>query len=207
MRLESVAKFHSPKSLMMSDSPRATASDSLSGTDVMAAMGMAQSQAGFGMAAFCGKHELSQADKKTAINLLTQFAYRVSGKYRGVAKLDGNVKGKVVQILATFAYADYCRSAATPGARCRDCHGTGRAADLVKTELWGRPVEKECGRCKGVGYTRMPASEAYRAVAVLIPDLTQPTWSRTIKPLYDALIVQCHKEESIADGVLNRVTR
>jgi hypothetical protein len=60
MRLESVAKFHSPKSPMMSDSPRATASDSLSGTDVMAAMGMAQSQAGFGMAAFCGKHELSQ---------------------------------------------------------------------------------------------------------------------------------------------------
>ena len=51
MRLESVAKFHSPKSPMMSDSPRATASDSLSGTDVMAAMGMAQSQAGFGMAA------------------------------------------------------------------------------------------------------------------------------------------------------------
>ena len=39
MRLESVAKFHSPKSPMMSDSPRATASDSLSGTDVMAAMG------------------------------------------------------------------------------------------------------------------------------------------------------------------------
>lgn len=33
MRLESVAKFHSPKSPMMSDSPRATASDSLSGTD------------------------------------------------------------------------------------------------------------------------------------------------------------------------------
>ncbi|EAO2990015.1 antitermination protein Q, partial [Salmonella enterica subsp. enterica serovar Typhimurium] len=39
MRLESVAKFHSPKSPMMSDSPRATASDFLSGTDVMAAMG------------------------------------------------------------------------------------------------------------------------------------------------------------------------
>ncbi|ENF0587816.1 antitermination protein Q, partial [Escherichia coli] len=40
------------------------ASDSLSGTDVMAAMGMAQSQAGFGMAVFCGKHELSQNDKQ-----------------------------------------------------------------------------------------------------------------------------------------------
>ncbi len=77
MRLESVAKFHSPKSPMMSDSPRATASDSLSGTDVMAAMGMAQSQAGFGMAAFCGKHELSQKDKQKAINYLMQFAHKV----------------------------------------------------------------------------------------------------------------------------------
>ncbi|MEW0373301.1 antitermination protein [Escherichia coli] len=78
MRLESVAKFHSPKSPMMSDSPRATASDSLSGTDVMAAMGMAQSQAGFGMAAFCGKHELSQNDKQKAINYLMQFAHKVT---------------------------------------------------------------------------------------------------------------------------------
>ncbi|PXB01139.1 antitermination protein [Pectobacterium carotovorum] len=207
MRLESVAKFHSPKSPMMSDSPRATASDSLSGTDVMAAMGMAQSQAGFGMAAFCGKHDLSQNDKQRAIELLTQFAIRVSGKYRGVAKLEGNIKRRVVQVLATFAYADYCRSAATPGARCKDCHGTGRAVDLVKTELWGRPVEKECGRCKGIGYSRMPASAAYRAVRAFIPDLTQPTWSRTIKPLYDAMVVQCHKEESIADNELAKVTR
>lgn len=43
------------------------------------------------------------------------------------------------------------------GARCRDCHGTGRAVDIAKTEQWGRVVEKECGRCKGVGYSRMPA--------------------------------------------------
>ncbi|WP_313481483.1 antitermination protein [Atlantibacter hermannii] len=207
MRLEAVAKYHSPKSPMMSDSPRATASDSLNGTDVMAAMGMAQSQAGFGMAAFCGKHELSQNDKQRAINLLLQFAYRVSGKYRGVAKLEGHVKAKVLQSLATFAYADYCRSAATPGARCKDCHGTGRAIDLAKTELWGRPVEKECGRCKGGGYSRLPASAAYRAVLLYVPDLTQPTWSRTIKPLYDALISQCHKEESLADSVLSHVTR
>lgn len=207
MRLESMVKFHGPKSPMMSDSPRATGGDALTGTDGIAAMGMAQSKAGFGMAAFCGKHDISQYDKQRAIELLTQFAIRVSGKYRGVAKLEGNIKRRVVQVLATFAYADYCRSAATPGARCKDCHGTGRAADLVKTELWGRPVEKECDRCKGVGYSRMPASAAYRAVTAFIPDLTQPTWSRTIKPLYDAMVVQCHKEESIADNELAKVTR
>ncbi|WP_149667460.1 antitermination protein, partial [Salmonella enterica] len=48
---------------------------------------------------------------------------------------------------------------------------------------------------------------AYRAITILIPNLTQPTWSRTVKPLYDALVVQCHKEESIADNILNAVTR
>lgn len=116
--------------------------DSLSGTDVMAAMGMAQSQAGFGMAAFCGKHELSQNDKQKAINYLMQFAHKVSGKYPGVAKLEGNTKAKVLQVLATFAYADYCRSAATPGARCRDCHGTGRAVDIAKTEQWGELLRR-----------------------------------------------------------------
>ncbi|EKE4253389.1 AAA family ATPase [Escherichia coli] len=141
------------------------------------------------------------------ISQLADLDVWVSGKYRGVAKLEGNTKAKVLQVLATFAYADYCRSAATPGARCRDCHGTGRAVDIAKTEQWGRVVEKECGRCKGVGYSRMPASAAYRAVTMLIPNLTQPTWSRTVKPLYDALVVQCHKEESIADNILNAVTR
>ncbi|MFN1389627.1 antitermination protein [Escherichia coli] len=76
---------------------------------------------------------------------------------------------------------------------------------MAKTELW-EVVEKECGRCKGVGYSRMPASAA-SAVTMLIPNLTQPAWSRTVKPLYDALVVQCHKEESITDNILNAVTR
>lgn len=207
MRLEAIPKYHSPKSPVISDSPRATASDSLNGTDVMAAVGMAQSQAGFGMAVFCGKHNLSQNDKKQAIKLLMQFANRVSGKYRGVAKLEGNAKAKVLQTLATFAYADYCRDAATPGARCRDCHGTGRAVDVAGSEMWGKLIEKECGRCKGVGFSRMPSTIAYRAVLSVIPELTQPTWSRTIKPLYDALVSQCHKEESRADSVLMQITR
>ncbi|HEG1757374.1 TPA: antitermination protein, partial [Enterobacter kobei] len=41
MNLESIAKYFAPKSPMFSDSPRATASDSLTGTDVMAALGLA----------------------------------------------------------------------------------------------------------------------------------------------------------------------
>ncbi|WP_348251439.1 antitermination protein, partial [Salmonella enterica] len=75
-----------------------------------------------------------QNDKQKAINYLMQYAHKVAGKYCGVAKPEGNTKAMVLQVLATFAYADYCRSTATPGARCRDCLGTGRAVDIAKTE-------------------------------------------------------------------------
>lgn len=51
-------------------------------------MGMAQSQAGFGMAAFCGKHELSQNDKQKAINYLMQFAHKVTQNTTDIDALD-----------------------------------------------------------------------------------------------------------------------
>ena len=40
MNLESIAKYFAPKSPMFSDSSRATATDCLTGTDVMAALGL-----------------------------------------------------------------------------------------------------------------------------------------------------------------------
>ena len=149
MRL-GVAKFHSPKSPMMSDPPRATASDSLSGTDVMAAMGMAQSQAGFGMAAFCGKHELSQNDQTKGYQLSVRINLHTGiGEIPWCGKAEGNTKAKVLQVLATSAYADYCRSAATPGASMQRLsrYWPGQSI-LPKTERWGRVVEKECGDAK-----------------------------------------------------------
>ncbi len=48
MNLENTVKYHFAKSTLISDSPRATASDSLSGTDIMAAMGMTQERAAMG---------------------------------------------------------------------------------------------------------------------------------------------------------------
>lgn len=67
----------------MSDLPQATVSDSLSGIDVMAAIRIAPSQAGFGMAAFCGKDDLSQNNKQKVVNYLVQFAHKVLRKYKG----------------------------------------------------------------------------------------------------------------------------
>lgn len=50
MNLENTVKYHFAKSTLISDSPRATASDSLTGTDIMAAMGMTQNVPRWGIA-------------------------------------------------------------------------------------------------------------------------------------------------------------
>lgn len=68
MNLENTLKFHFAKSTMISDSPRATASDSLTGTDVMAAMGMTQERASMGYTAFLGKMGISSLDRDKAVD-------------------------------------------------------------------------------------------------------------------------------------------
>ena len=178
MNLESAVKFHSPKTQKFTDSPHATASDSLSGTDVMAAFGMAQSRAPLGFSAFSGKMNLSEDDKRRSVQMLMQYGLKHCGKVAALRKLDTNVRGKVVQTLAMFAYQDYCRSAESH-IECRCCSGSGMT--IKKTTIrkvtypWGaapywasksravRPsdweswesiteeVKKTCGKCSGKG--------------------------------------------------------
>lgn len=162
MNLESAVKFHSPKSPQLSDAPRATASDSLTGTDVMAAFGMVQSRAPLGFIAFSGKMNLSEVDKKKAVQLLMQYGLKHCDKIAAFRKIEVNVKGKVLQTLATFAYQDYCRSAASEVA-CSCCKGRGvirKEALVVKHPGCGEKtpaktaneqVEEACTKCRGRG--------------------------------------------------------
>ncbi|MGS3579732.1 antitermination protein Q [Citrobacter freundii] len=162
MRLESTVKFHSPKSPQLSDSPRATATEALSGTDVMAAFGMVQSRAPLGFSAFSGKMNLSDNDKRKAIQLLVQHGMKHCDKVPALRKLETNVKGKVVQTLATFAYQDYCRSAASSVA-CPCCKGRGvlrKKEVVVKHPGCGEKTpattavemtESLCTKCNGSG--------------------------------------------------------
>lgn len=162
MNLESAVKFHSPKSPQLSDAPRATASDSLTGTDVMAAFGMVQSRAPLGFSAFSGKMNLSEVDKKKAVQLLMQYGVKHCDKVAAFRKLEANVKGKILQTLATFAYQDYCRSAASQ-VTCSCCKGRGvirKEALVVKHPGCGEKtpaktakeqVEETCKKCSGRG--------------------------------------------------------
>lgn len=159
MNLENTVKYHFAKTTMISDAPRATASDSLTGTDIMAAIGMTQSRASLGFSAFLGKMGISDYDRTRAIELLTQHALSHCDKIAAIRKLESDVKPKVVQALATFAFADYSRSAASTRT-CDCCNGNKFVeAEVMTMKNIGRPHLEErketvkvlCHKCKGKG--------------------------------------------------------
>lgn len=159
MNLENTLKYHFAKSTMISDSPRATASDSLTGTDIMTAIGMTQTRAALGFSAFLGKMDISDYDRDRAIGLLTQYAMEKCDKVAALRKLETDIKLKVMQVLATFAFADYARSAASTRT-CDCCHGNKFVeAQVMTMKHIGRPNLEErretvkvlCHKCKGKG--------------------------------------------------------
>lgn len=258
MKLENALKQFNPKSQMITNVPSATSSDSLSGPDLAACLGMAESQASFGMAVFLGKNGISKEDGQRTIERLAAYAMRNAGKH--VGKAAGRRMAHCMIILAKMAYSEYCQSAASTSSctdcagtgfhaaerevvkyagyigadgevkipavtkihsvremcrtcngkgsishRCR-CNGTGRVRDLEKSNRLGVAVDKTCDRCTGRGFKRTPSSTAYAAITALLPDLTQSSWSRNWKSLYELLVVKCEKEESHADAVFQKIT-
>ena len=98
MNLESIAKYFAPKSPMFSDSPRATASDSLTGTDVMAALGLAGHKCGFGFDLYLSKIGISSPD--IALERLYEQARELSGKFRALSELDESARSGVLKVLS-----------------------------------------------------------------------------------------------------------
>lgn len=122
MRLEAIGKYFAPKSPHITDAPRATASDALSISEVMAALGLAGLKSGIGLDLYLAKIGISAPDK--AVEGLYEIAQRLAGQCRAVSELDEDIKQRVLQILATFAYQDYSRSAASVR-QCECCSGEG----------------------------------------------------------------------------------
>lgn len=160
MSLEATVKYHFPKTASFAGMPPATASDSLSGTDYMAAMGMTQSRAPLGYAAFMGKVGVSENDAARAVSLLTEYALSTCDKVAALRKLESDIKPVIMQTLATYAYMDYCRSAASVKP-CECCQAKGFIeADVfsMKSPLSGgyarnikETVRVLCKQCGGKG--------------------------------------------------------
>jgi len=122
MNLETILKHFSPKGLSINDSSRATASDALNITDIMAALGMTQSDAEFGLRLFLAKAGISQQDRTIAVGMLTQYAKQHAPKHIG--KVAGRRMAECPHIMAKMAFEDYARSAAATY-DCPCCSGTG----------------------------------------------------------------------------------
>ncbi|AWK42618.1 antitermination protein [Photorhabdus laumondii subsp. laumondii] len=120
MNLESLPKYFSPKGIMFSDSPSATATDSFSITDVMASLGLASAKARLGIELFLAKQGINSIDE--AVESLYQYAMTQVHKHSAINKLDEDVKQNVLQLLANYAFQDYARSAASKKV-CPDCDG------------------------------------------------------------------------------------
>lgn len=258
MKLENVLKNFHPKSSTFGNVAGCTSPDRLTGTDIMAAVGMTESQAEFGMTAFLAKNDVCKEDKFSTVEALTQYAKKNTPKL--VAKAAGKKLGYCLIVLAKMAFEDYARSAGSvfscsacngkgliyshkdvvkhPGVtrldgtviveplirrervdelcqecngkgkltnRCR-CKGRGKVLDEEQTKLQGVPVFKDCPRCAGKGFNRVPSSVAYNAIRHLVPDLTQSSWSRNWKPFYEKLASKCFIEESMAEQAFSKVT-
>ncbi|QUT14090.1 antitermination protein [Rahnella inusitata] len=122
MKLENALKQFNPKSQTFTNVPPATASDSLSGPDLAASMGMAEAEAEFGMGAFLGKNGISQEDGLRTIERLAVYAMKNAGKH--VGKAAGRRMAHCMVILAKMAYAEYCQSAGSTNT-CKECAGAG----------------------------------------------------------------------------------
>lgn len=90
--------------------------------------------------------------------------------------------------------------------RCR-CRGLGKVLDEEQSELQGAPVFRDCPKCSGRGYKRVPSSVAYQVIKHLVPDLNERTWRRNWKPFYESLTAKCYIEENQADWLFKQITR
>lgn len=186
MNLENTIKYHFAKSTMISDSPRATASDSLTGADIMAAMGMTQERAAMGYSAFLGKMGISNNDRERAIALLAEYALTKCDKVAALRKLGAGVKPLVMRQLAIFAFEDYSRSAASVK-QCDFCAGTGFLQADVFTNKFRKPEGKMtvsgmvkvketvrvlCKKCNGTGTLSAACSDCHGRGKAMSKELT-----------------------------------
>ncbi|HDT1126765.1 TPA: antitermination protein [Morganella morganii subsp. morganii] len=128
-------------------------------------------------------------------------------KHLGITNMEGTVI--VEPVVRTERVDELCTTCNGKGQlthRCR-CKGRGKVYDEEQSELQGAPVFRDCPKCSGRGYKRVPSSVAYQAIKHLVPELTQPTWSRNWKSFYERLVITCHVEERVAERAYFKVTK
>lgn len=122
MKLEALPKFYAPKTPNLSATAPATGGERMTITDVMAAQGFVQSKAPLGFALFLAKAGIQTPDP--AIAQLADIADMFTPQCDVIHFLASDLRASVLRVLATMAYQDYSRSAASVRP-CECCNGEG----------------------------------------------------------------------------------
>lgn len=88
---------------------------------------------------------------------------------------------------------------------CR-CHGKGKVLDKAESDRQGVPVMKACDRCGGRGYARLKFSTVIEGINT-VAEIKKTAAYDQLQPLFEELVAECHKQESMADSILSKVTR
>ena len=204
MRLKYALTIAAPKSAQIGAyQARSTGNSHLTKVDVMTALGMTQARHRGGLCLLYAKYTKDADDGRTALTELTKYARTQARKY--VGKIPGRRGGIAIRTLAMLALEEYCRTADTPGAKCR-CGGSGEVCDRKETELTGKLVIIPCKKCHGTGLRPISQTRAHHAIVALIPGVSRATWYRVWSRFYEALLAWCYSQESIAESEYQHIT-
>ena len=120
MKLESLPKYYSPKSMMLGTTPCGISPDALTITDVMASLGFLTSKAAVGIELYLAKAGVLAPD--SIIFYIKQLAAKRAKRHTALRKMNEQERDKFLATLAYFVFRDYSLSAASP-VTCGNCGG------------------------------------------------------------------------------------
>lgn len=202
MRLKYAITIGDPKSPGIEYAGRSTGTSHLTKADILTALGMVQTHEPAGMALIYAKYTKDKSAAEKAASELEKFASGIRRQYQTEANSADMTAA--IHLLAAFVLEDYCRTADTPGAKCR-CGGRCEVLDIKTSQRAGYQVMKPCPRCKGTGLKPLTHTRVHHALIRFLP-VSQPTYSRRWKPLYDAMLSWCYQQESAAERCYNDIT-
>ncbi|MCP2234057.1 MULTISPECIES: antitermination protein [Erwinia] len=120
------------------------------------------------------------------------------------AKSTTEIKGKWRQIREVVRVLCHdCKGKGYVSSACQ-CRGRGKVINREKTELVGLPVMKNCSKCHGKGYTRLPFSSVLGRLKPLWPVGKSKAY-KEVKPFFNMLVARCHQEEAKVETELKKI--
>lgn len=133
MKLESLPKYFSPKSMMPGAVPCGISADTLTITDVMASLGLLTAKAAVGIELYLAKAGVLSSDN--IIAYIKQLAEQRAERHGSLRKMEESERSKFLGILARYVFRDYSLSAASL-VTCGSCHG----AKFIDAEVFTNKV-------------------------------------------------------------------